>query len=203
MVASGPGRSAFGGTLFAFFSTGYPQIHRIGGRVRRDSGTALGTRGVLVFPIGEVLFGVPVEEAAGLIEADRIAPLPRQSGAVTGVLAFRGSMIPALDLSVWLGVAGPRAGASRYGVVLSRGTERFAMLLPSIPRLVTGRDLKTSDEAVADGELASVIGAVYDAGAERIHCLRSWEIFDSVMPLVPAGRPEAAASSSRRADDDI
>ena len=39
------------------------------------------------------------------------------------------------------------------------------MLLPSIPRLVTGRDLKGSDEAVAEGELASVIGAVYDAGA--------------------------------------
>lgn len=171
--------------------------------MRRESGTALATRGVLVFPIGEVLFGVPVEEAAGLIEADRIAPLPHQSGAISGVLAFRGSMIPALDLCAWLGVAGPPPNASRYGVVLSRGAERFAMLLPSIPKLRPGRDLKPSDEAVADGELAFMIGAVYDAGAERIHCLRSWEIFDSVMPPVSAGRPEAVASSSRRADDDI
>lgn len=171
--------------------------------MRRESGTALGTRGVLVFAVGEVQFGVPVEEAAGLTEADRVAPLPRQSGAVTGVLAFRGSMIPALDLCAWLGVAAPPPGAPRYGVVLSRGTERFAMLLPSMPRLVPGRDLKPSDEAVAEGELASVIGAVYDAGAERIHCLRSWEIFDSVMPPVSAGRQEAVASSSRRAEDDI
>lgn len=171
--------------------------------MRRESGTALGTRGVLVFPVGEVQFGVPVEEAAGLIEADRIAPLPHQTGPISGILAFRGSMIPALDLCAWLGVAGPPPGAARYGVVLSRGTERFAMLLPSMPRLVPGRDLKESDEAVADGELASVIGSVYDAGPERIHCLRCWEIFDSVMPPVSTGRAVAAAISSRSADDDI
>lgn len=171
--------------------------------MRRESGTALGTRGVLAFPLGEILFGAQVEDTVGLIEAERIAPLPRQSGPVNGVLAFRGAMIPALDFCAWLGVPGPRADAPRYGIVLSRGTERFALLIPSIPRLVPGRELKECDEPVADGELASVIESVYESGSERIHCLRCWSIFDSVMPSVSTGRAEAAAGPSRRVDDDI
>lgn len=153
--------------------------------MQRESGTALGTRGVIVFPLGEILFGAPVEDVAGLIEADRVAPLPMQSGAVSGVLAFRGQMIPAIDFCAWLGIPGPTGDAPRYGIVLSRGTERFALLIPSIPRLVPGRELKESDESLADGELAESIGSVYLAGSDRIHCLRCWAIFESVMPPVP------------------
>jgi len=163
--------------------------------VRRETGTALGTRGVLAFPVGEILFGAPVEETAGLIEAERIAPLPRSGGAVLGVLAFRGVMVPAIDLCAWLDVPGPPADAPRYGIVLSRGTERFALLVPTIPRLIPGRELKESDESVADGELAEVIGSVYVAGSEHIHCLRCWSIFDSAMPPAPAPDRGAGRSS--------
>jgi chemotaxis signal transduction protein len=168
-------------------------------RLRRESGTALGTRGVLVVPIGEILFGAPVEEVAGLIEGDRITALPRQSGAAVGVLAFRGSMIPALDLCTYLDVPAPES--PRYGIVLSRGTERFALLVPSLPRLVPGRELKEAEVSIADAELTTVVGSVYHAGTERIHCLRYWSIFDSVMPLQPAGRGDAATGPSRRVDD--
>jgi chemotaxis signal transduction protein len=161
--------------------------------VRREAGTALGTRGILVFPVGGIQFGAPVEEVAGLIEAEHVTPLPRQSGAVAGVLAFRGAMIPVLDFCVYLDVPGPSPEAPRYGVVLSRGADRFALLVPTIPRLVPGRDLKESDEAVADGELASLIGSVYVAGSDRIHCLRYWSIFDSAVPAASSGRGEPAA----------
>lgn len=171
--------------------------------MRRESGTALGTRGILVFPVGEILFGTPVEEVAGLIEGDRIAPLPHQGGPVSGVLAFRGSMVPAIDLCEWLGVPGPTGNAPRYGIVLSRGTERFALLIPSIPRLIPGRELKESDESIADGELASIIGSVYLAGSDRIHCLQCWAIFDAVMPPVPTGRSDAASDPSTRGNDDF
>ena len=164
--------------------------------MRRESGTTLGTRGVLVFPLGEILFGASVEEVAGLIEADRVTPLPMQGGAVSGILAFRGSMIPAIDFCAWVGVAPPAPNTPRYGMVLSRGTERFALLIPSMPRLVPGRELKESEESLADGELAESIGSVYLAGSDRIHCLRCWAIFDSVMPPVPTGDPASVSGSS-------
>jgi chemotaxis signal transduction protein len=166
--------------------------------VRRESGTALGTRGVLVFPVGEILFGAPVEEVAGLIEGDHIAPLPGQNGPTAGVLAFRGSMIPALDLCVYLDVPAPPASSPRYGIVLSRGVERFALLIPTLPRLIPGKELKEAEVAIADAELTSVVGTVYSAGGEQVHCLRYWTIFESVMPPVTASRADTAMNTPRR-----
>jgi chemotaxis signal transduction protein len=160
--------------------------------VRREAGTALGTRGVLVFPVGEILLGAPVEEVSGLIEGEHITPIPRQSGAAAGVLAFRGSMIPALDLCAYLDV--PMSENPKYGIVLMRGVERFALLVPSLPRLVPGRDLKPAQHD-ADPELADFVTSIYRAGSDQIHCLRYWSILDSVIPPAPpraVGRTRAA-----------
>ena len=162
--------------------------------MRRESGSSLGTRGVLVFSVGDVLFGAPVEEVAGLIEGDRVTPLPRQAGAASGILAFRGSMIPALDLCAYLDVASETPERARYGIVLSRGAERFAILVPDLPRLVPGRELKEAEMSIADSELGMVIGSVYHAGSDLIHCLHYWSIFDSVMPPASAGRVPATSS---------
>jgi chemotaxis signal transduction protein len=162
--------------------------------VRREAGTALGTRGVLVFPVGEILLGAPVEEVCGLIEADHIAPLPGQTGPAAGVLAFRGSMILALDLCAYLDV--PLPEGPRYAIVLSRGVERFALLVPALPRLIPGRELKPARHE-ADAELADFVSSIYWADSGQIHCLRYWSIFDSVIP--PA--PSREAVSARRVDD--
>ena len=156
--------------------------------MRRDAGTTThGTRGVLVFPIGEILFGAPVEEVLGLIEASHVTPLPRQSGPAAGVLAFRGSMIPAFDLDAYLGVAPIHPGAPRYGLVLARGSERFALLIPALPRLVRGKELKEAEIGIADSELGALVGSVYTCGSDRVHCLQYWSIYDAVMP--PAATP--------------
>ena len=155
--------------------------------MRRESGTALGTRGVLAFPIGEILFGAMVEDVIGLIEAEHVTALPRQSGATAGVLAFRGSMIPALDLSVFLDVPPVAHDAPRYGIVLARAADRFALLIPTLPRLVPGRELKEADVSIPESELGALVGSVYDAGKEQIHCLRYWSIYDTVMPPAQPG----------------
>jgi chemotaxis signal transduction protein len=165
--------------------------------VRREAGTALGTRGVLVFPVGEILLGAPVEDVSGLIEGNHIAPLPGQSGPAAGVLAFRGSMIPALDLCAYLDVP-VAAETPRYGIVLMRGVERFALLIPTLPRLVPGRELKPAQHE-ADAELADFVSSIYRSGSDQIHCLRFWSIFDSVVP--PAPPREVALASSRRMGD--
>ncbi len=171
--------------------------------MRREAGTALGTRGVLVFPIGEILLGAPVEEVSGLIEGEHIAPLPRQSGPAAGVLAFRGSMIPALDLCVYLDVPAPEGPPKpKYGIVLMRGVERFALLVPALPRLVHGRDLKPAQHE-ADPELADFVSSIYRAGLDQIHCLRYWSIFDSVIPPAPPRAVRTAAAPSPRRMGDV
>jgi chemotaxis signal transduction protein len=161
---------------------------------RTDSAANHGTRGVLVIPIGEVLFGARVEDVAGLIDADRLAPLPGQREPLAGVVAFRGDMVPALDLCAYLDVEPPPMAGSRYALVLARGAERFALLVPIMPRLVPGRELHEGEHSFGDTELGSLVDCVFKTGAEPIHCLRYWSIFDSVIP--PGGASRLAGASS-------
>lgn len=162
---------------------------------RIDSRAAQGTRGVLVFQIGDVLFAARVEEVAGLIDADRLAPLPGQQDPLAGVLAFRGEMVPALDLGAYLDVDPPRMNGPRYALVLARGAERFALLVPRMPRLVPGRELREGAHSFGDSELGSLIDCVFTSGAEPIHCLRYWSIFDSVIPAGGASRAAGARAT--------
>ncbi|HKQ19943.1 MAG TPA: chemotaxis protein CheW [Candidatus Eisenbacteria bacterium] len=156
--------------------------------MRNDAMTKHGTRGVLVFAVGDVYFGAHVEEVAGLIDADRLAPLPRQHGALAGVVAFRGAMVPVLDLCAVLDYEWPSPSASRYAIVLARGPERFALLIPSLPRIVSARDLKESDPSDEDG-FGSLVESVYQAGDKTVHCLTYWSIFESI--VTPAGANRA------------
>ena len=161
--------------------------------MRNDARTNHGTRGVIVFPVGDVYFAARVEEVAGLIDADRLAPLPRQHGALAGVVAFRGAMVPAIDLCVILDVE--RAPhAPRYAVVLARGADRFALLVPALPRLIPARELKEAEISGGDSELGSLIEVVYRAGETNVHCLDYWSIFESIVP--PAGSERAGAQKS-------
>lgn len=151
--------------------------------MRSEAVTDHGTRGTIVFPVGDVHFGARVEEVAGLLEADRLAPLPRQHGALAGVVAFRGAMVPVLDLCVVLDFE-PAPHATRYAIVLARGAERFALLVPALPRLIPARELREADSPV-DSEFGSLLEVAYKAGDVNVHCLDYWSIFESI--VTPAG----------------
>jgi chemotaxis signal transduction protein len=166
-----------------------------GSAVRSEAVMVHGTRGVIVFPVGDVYFGARVEEVAGLIDADRLAPLPRQSVPLAGVVAFRGAMVPALDLCTYLDVEPPVPDGPRYAIVIARGAERFAILVPALPRLISARELKEAEVSIGDSDLGSLIESVYVAGEDHVHCLSYWSIFDSVMPLAGASRAAAGQES--------
>jgi purine-binding chemotaxis protein CheW len=142
------------------------------------------TRGLLAFTIGGVGFGATVDEVAGVVEAERLSPLPRQREPLAGVVAFRGGMVPTLDLSSYLGLEPMPADGRRYALVLTRGADRFGVLIPQIPRLYRASDLQEADAAAPsdDPELSAVIDGVFEAEGTRIHCLNYWAIAESVVP---------------------
>ena len=148
-----------------------------------------GTRGLLTFHLGDFGFGVRVEEVGGLVDAERIAPLPRQADGLAGVVAFRGEMVPVIHLSTYLGLdAGPARGLG-YAIVLGRGNERFGLLVPELPKLVAARDLRAGEISTeADSELDGLIQSVFQAGDVPYHCLNYWRMLDSIVPprAVPA-----------------
>ena len=148
----------------------------------------------MTFRYGDFGFGVRVEEVAGRIEADRLAPLPRHAGGLAGVVAFRGEMIPVLHLASYLGLEAPVPPGAGYAIILSRGAERFAILVQDLPRLIPARELHPAEiTAGADGELDGLIESVFQAGEAPFHCLDYGRILDSIVP------PAKTAVASRAA----
>jgi chemotaxis signal transduction protein len=140
-------------------------------------------RGVLVFTIGGVAFGAHVDDVAGLVEAERLAPLPMQREPLAGIVAFRGEMVPAFDLASYLGMratTGP-AGA-RFALVLARGGDRVGVVVPEMPRLVAAAELRETEITSEDQDLASLIEVIFEAKGDRVHCLNYWSIIESIMP---------------------
>lgn len=151
------------------------------------------TRGVLAYCVGGVWFGARVEEVAGLMQAERPAPLPHQRDPLSGVIAFRGTMVPTFEIGSFLGIDVRPSGQS-YAVVLARGNDRFGVMVPEMPRLLPAREIREAELSTADSEseLAEMVESVFESGDLRIHCLNYWSIINSIMPR--AGTTPSAAA---------
>jgi len=141
------------------------------------------TRAVLAFPVQDVWLGAPLEEVAGLAELTRLVSLPGQREPLEGVVAFRGYVVPTIDLAGLLGMKPSRGrNEHRCAVVLARGTERFGLLVPELPVLVSARELKTADHGTADPRLLSITALFVESAGRRIHCLEYWPLIDAILP---------------------
>jgi chemotaxis signal transduction protein len=156
----------------------------------------LGTRGALTFRLGDYCFAVRVEEAGGVLDADRLAQLPGVCNPVAGVVAFRGEMVPVVDLAEYLAIERPFAQGSGYALVLTRGPDRFALLIPEIPRLIPGKELREVAATDTDSELGDLIESMLENDQVRFHCLNYWRIFETIIP--PAGSSAGKSAPMER-----
>ncbi len=156
----------------------------------------LGTRGALTFRLGDYCFAVRVEEAGGILDAERLAQLPGVSAPVAGVAAFRGEMVPVVDLAAYLGIERPMMRGHGYALVLTRGMDRFGLLIPEIPLLVPGRELRESPPRNTDSELGDLLESVLENDQDQFHCLNYWRIFETIIP--PAGASAGRNASTER-----
>jgi chemotaxis signal transduction protein len=152
------------------------------------------TRGVLSFHFGTIWLGARVEEVLGLLDAERIVSLPCQIDGLAGLVAFRGDMVPLLDLARYLGIEMRATAGARYVVVLGRGADRFGILVPELPKLLRPRELGEAELSTTDPELGALIASVYQAEGRSVHCLDYWHIFDGIIPTAePAARSRSRA----------
>jgi len=153
----------------------------------RSDAPATRTRAVLAFPVDDVWLGAPLAEVAGVAELTRLVSLPGQREPLEGVVAFRGDVVPTIDLAGLLGMK-PRRGSKEQqcAVVLARGTERFGLLVPELPVLLTAREIRAGDLALADPRLRSITALLVESGDRRIHCLEYWPLIDAILPPAEA-----------------
>jgi len=170
--------------------------------------SALNVRGLVVFEVGDDLLAAPVDEVAGLLDAENLARLPGRVSPMAGVVAFRGCVVPAIDLASALGADDVLAPPA-YAVVFERGTDRIALLVRTMPRLIAAGDVVELEHAevapthfpasVATGDIADLSEleacaaavstvnvpaelAVYDVQGRRARYLDYWSLMDSVAP---------------------
>jgi chemotaxis signal transduction protein len=145
--------------------------------------SVLATRALVTFSVGEGRYAVPVEEVAGLLDADRLSQLPGRNAPMAGVVAFRGIVVPVLDLAAALEIEESRAPQA-YAIVLERGTDRFALLVRGMPRLVPARDAQHKEHPPSpEGATgAPAIHAVYEVAGRDVVSLDYWSLMDSIAP---------------------
>jgi purine-binding chemotaxis protein CheW len=154
----------------------------------------LGTRGALTFRLGDYSFAVRVEEAGGVLDADRLAQLPGVCDPIAGVAAFRGEMVPVVNLAQYLGLETSLSQGRGYALVLTRGMDRFALLVPEIPKLIPGRELREAPRP--DSELGDLLESLLENDQEQFYCLNYWRIFETIIP--PAGAVAGRNASTER-----
>lgn len=146
--------------------------------------SVLATRGLITFNVGETHYAAPVEEVAGLLNADRLSALPGRNGPMAGVVAFRGGVVPVLDLGAALHVEESN-GVDAYAIILERGTDRFALLVRGMPRLVLSRDAQHREQAAPDPHAEKdgpVVLVVYEIAGREVLGLDFWSLMDSIAP---------------------
>ena len=146
--------------------------------------SVLATRGLITFNVGDASYAAPVEVVAGLLDADRISALPGRNGPMAGVVAFRGAVVPVLDLAAALNVEESSA-AGAYAIVLERGTDRFALLVHGMPRLVLSRDAQHRELEAPDPDSEDdgpAVLAVYEIAGREVLGLDYWSLMDSIAP---------------------
>ena len=156
----------------------------------------LGTRGALTFRLGDYNFAVRVEEAGGVLDAERLAQLPGVAEPIAGVAAFRGEMVPVVDLAHYLGIEAKVGSGPRYALVLYRGMDRFALLVPEIPRLVPGRELREAPPSADTSELGELFESMLENDQDHFHCLNYWRIFETIIPS--SGKAAGRNPSTKR-----
>ncbi|MCE3001976.1 MAG: chemotaxis protein CheW [Xanthomonadaceae bacterium] len=117
-------------------------------------------------------------------------PLPGATGALRGIIALRGALLPAFDLAAWLGLG---AQAASRVVAIGRGERAAALLAGGEPRVVEVFD--AHDAAPPPPALAPFVRAARDADGTPLWRF-DHEAWFAVAARPPETRPETAARAA-------
>ena len=89
-----------------------------------------------LFTLGELRFGVASQWLSQALAWPRdMSPLPRRQGALVGVFAHRGQMVPVVDMRRWLPWPGAEAAQPRQVMVLRSGPQLLGLAVDAVQGL--------------------------------------------------------------------
>jgi len=132
---------------------------------------------VLVFRLGEELYGLEVEKIQEVVESPILHYIPRASKHLLGAVNFHGNILPVLDLASFLGFA--REERDRRVIILATGLCSLALAVTAVGRIV-GCDADAMLPFQQEQQPASHIRAVLNRDDEMINMLDAARLLTSL-----------------------
>jgi purine-binding chemotaxis protein CheW len=148
------------------------------------------------FHLGELFFGVPVEEVQEVLPHRAMTRVPRAREAIRGLINLRGQIIPAIDLRSCLGL-GPRPdGALPMNVVLRTEDGAVSLLVDAIGDVLEVADevFERPPETLAAG-LRQLIPGAYKLEDQLLLLLHTERVLHRVGECAVAGRTSPGSRS--------
>ncbi len=105
---------------------------------------------IVNFTIGEVNYGVPVEQVKEVRDMQAVTPVPGSSQYVEGVTNLRGQIITVMDLRKRLGLP-QKEGAGEKIIIIDLGKHAIGVVVDSVTEVSTihGPDIEKNTEVAA------------------------------------------------------
>jgi purine-binding chemotaxis protein CheW len=137
----------------------------------------------LIVSLGGPLYAIPILGIEQILPMRPVAPLPRSSAVVRGVLFLRGHPVSVIDLAMLLGLPDIRA---RRIVVLVIESERYGLIVEEVLKVAPPGSLRDLSAPPATLEVHPAVRAVARLRDEIVSLLDPER-------LVPAAAPRPAA----------
>jgi purine-binding chemotaxis protein CheW len=105
---------------------------------------------IVNFTIGEVNYGVPVEQVREVRDMQTVTPVPGSPPFVEGVTNLRGQIITVMDLRKRLGLP-ERKGAGEKIIIIDLGKHAMGVVVDSVTEVSTirGPDIEKNSEVTS------------------------------------------------------
>jgi purine-binding chemotaxis protein CheW len=138
----------------------------------------------LVVEVAGALYAVPISDIEEILPMRDVAPLPRSTASVRGVLFLRGHAVTVVDMGILLGGAPARGG--RIVVLVIEG-ERYGVVVDRVLKVVPAAELENLSAP------ASALGASHAVCAVARVSEQIVSLID-LERLIPAGAATRADS---------
>jgi purine-binding chemotaxis protein CheW len=92
---------------------------------------------LILFTLGNSLYGIPIERVSEINKLADITPLPKAPGYIEGVINLRGNVVPVIDLRMRFGMESVERTGKNKIIVLLIGKRLFGIVVDSVQEVVT------------------------------------------------------------------
>ncbi len=154
---------------------------------------------LLVFTLGDARFGLGAMSVREVVRAVAIAPLPKAPAIVEGVINYRGTIVPVLDIRQRFRLAPAPVDPSQHFIVAQAGPRLVALRVDQAAELVSVSETMIHPPAAAVPGTAHVAGiAQLPDGLLVIHDLEGFLALEESKQLERAVHAQASEGGKRQ-----